>query len=111
MTPVVFLRILLSGILVYMIYITISTSLESSLVEEWDFLASIPWMNATLIDFYANVVVLLVMVWYRERTILAKILWTLFFLTLGSMASCIYLLVTLFKMNKDDSLDKLFQKK
>lgn len=111
MSPVIFLRVLLIGILGFMIYITITTSLESNLFEEWNYLTSIPLMNATLADFFFNVVILLIVVWYRERTILAKILWTLFFVSMGSMASCIYFLVTLFKMNKDESLSKLFQKK
>ena len=111
MSPVIFLRVLLIGILGFMIYATITTSLESNLFEEWNYLTSIPWMNATLIDFLFNVIILLIIVWYRERTILAKILWTLFFVSMGSMASCIYFLVTLFNMNKDESLSKLFQKK
>lgn len=111
MSPVIFLRVLLIGILGFMIYVTITTSLESNLFEEWNTLTSIPWMNATLFDFFANVVILLIIVLYRERTVLAKILWTLFFITMGSMASCIYFLVALFQMKKDDSLSKLFQKK
>lgn len=111
MSPVIFLRILLTFILGFMIYVTITTSLESNLFEEWNYLTSIPWMNATLVDFLFNVIILLILVWYRERTILAKILWTLFFISMGSMASCIYFLVSLFRMNKEDSLSKLFQKK
>ena len=111
MYPVVLLRILFSGILAFMIFITIKTSLESNLFEEWNFLTSIPWMNATLFDFFANVIALLVLVWYRERSIGIKILWTILFICLGSMATCIYFLIALFQMNKTDSLQKLFSKR
>lgn len=111
MSPVIFLRILLTGILGFMIYITICTSLESNLFEEWDSLVSIPWMRATLYDFTANVVVLLILVWYRERNPGIKILWTVLFFGLGSMATCIYFLVALFQMKKDESLSKLFTKR
>lgn len=111
MSPVIFLRILLTGILGFMIYVTISTSLESNLFEEWNSLIAIPWMKATLYDFTANVIALLILVWYRERNISFKILWTILFIGLGSMATCIYLLVALFQMKKDESLSKLFTKR
>ncbi len=111
MSPVIFLRILLTGILGFMIYITITTSLASNLFEEWDFLGGIPWMRATLYDFYANVIALLILVWYRERNVGIKIIWTILFICLGSMATCIYFLVALFQMKKDESLTKLFSKR
>lgn len=111
MSPVIFLRILLTGILVFMIYVTVTTSLESNLFEEWNALVSIPWMKATLYDFAANVVALLIFVWYRERNIGLKVLWTILFIFLGSMATCIYLLIALFQMKKDESLSKLFTKR
>lgn len=111
MYPVILLRILFSGLLVFMIYVTITTSLESNLFEEWGTLTSIPWMNATLFDFMLNVIALLVFVWYRERTIGIKLLWTILFIALGSMATCSYFLIKLFQMNKTDSLQKLFTKR
>jgi len=111
MSPVILLRILFSGILVFMIYVTITTSLESNLFDEWSTLTSIPWMNATLFDFFANVIALLVLVWYRERTVGIKIIWTILFILLGSMTTCIYFLIALFQMNKTDSLQKLFSKR
>jgi len=42
-----------------MCYQVISTSLSSILFKEWHFLGSIPWMRATLWDFYANVTLIL----------------------------------------------------
>ena len=48
------LKIVFSLLLVWMCYKVIGTSLESNLFKEWDFLGNIPWMRATLWDFYAN---------------------------------------------------------
>jgi len=111
MKPVIFLRLLMAVLLSFMIVVTITTSLESNLFEEWNSLMAIPWMRATLFDFFTNVIVLLVWVWYRERNIWIKLLWTIIFCTLGSMGSCIYVLVALFQMNADESLLKLFAKR
>ena len=93
-----------------MCYEVITTSLESNLFEQWDFLGNIPWMRATLYDFYANVLVIFLWVCYKENSHLSKILWFILLVCLGSIASCIYLLIQLFKLNKDDDLRKLFIK-
>lgn len=111
MKPVIFLRLLTSALLVFMIVVTVCTSLESNLFEEWNSLVAIPWMRATLYDFFTNVIILLIWVWYRERNVIIKLLWTILFITMGSMGSCIYVLVALFQMNANESLLKLFAKR
>ncbi len=58
-----------------MVYVVIRTSLESSLFEQWDFLGAIPWMRATLWDFYANMLVIYLFVLYREGVAFCKT-WT-----------------------------------
>ncbi len=93
-----FLKVLFSVVLVWMCYIVISTSLESNLFEEWDFLGSIPWMRATLWDFYANVLIIACWVWYKESNWAWKILWTILLIGLGSIGSCAYVLIQLFKL-------------
>jgi hypothetical protein len=52
------LKILFSALSLFMVYMVVSTSLESNLIKEWSFLGSIPWMRATLFDFYTNIIVL-----------------------------------------------------
>ena len=51
---VTFLKVLLSLVWLFMVYMVISTSLESSLFKEWVYLAAIPWMRATLCDFQSK---------------------------------------------------------
>lgn len=101
------LKVILSAILIFMIWEIIDTSLESSLFEEWSSLSQIPWMEATLYDFYANVFCISLWVLYKEKSITKKILWCLFFITMGSVATCIYLLKELFALNEDEDFKTL----
>lgn len=66
-----------------------------------------PWMQATLIDFYTNVFVLLCWMWYKETSIIARVLWTLFFVGLGSIGTCLYILVQLFHLAPGQPLHKV----
>lgn len=102
-----FLIFILSLILIFMIWEIIDTSLESSLFKEWNTLSQIPWMEATLYDFYANVFCLLLWVFYKETSITKKILWCLFFITMGSVATCIYLLKELIALKADEDFKTL----
>ena len=108
---VAYLKIFLSIVWVWMVYIVISTSLESSLFKEWDFLGAIPWMRATLWDFYANILVIYLWVLYRERSIAIKVLWLVLFFGLGSIGSIGYVLIELFRLKDGEGLDKLLQPK
>ena len=106
-----FLKIFLSLVWVFMVYMVVSTSLESSLFKEWDYLGSIPWMRATLWDFYANVLVIYLWVLYRERNVASKILWAILFFTLGSIGTIGYLLVQLFGLKENEGVDVILKSK
>ncbi len=101
------LIILFSALFIWVTYTVVDTSLQSNLFKEWDYLMSIPWMQATLWDFYANIFVLLVWVYYKEPTLLMKGLWTVLFITLGSIAVAGYVLIQLFRLNPGDGLEKV----
>jgi len=105
------LKVLFSLLLVWVCYVVISTSLQSNLFTNWDFLGAIPWMRATLWDFYANVVVIYLWLCYKEKTIIAKLLWLVLLVTLGSIASCIYVLIQLFGLKPGEGLKELFSNK
>lgn len=91
------LKYVLLVVLIFMIYIVVSTSIESNLYKEWDFLSSIPWMRATLWDFYANVLVIYLWVIYKEKNVFVLILWAVLFFCLGSIGTIGYVLIQLFK--------------
>jgi hypothetical protein len=104
------LKLFFSLLFVWMCYVVISTSIQSNLFKEWDFLGSIPWMRATLWDFYANVTVIFCWLCYKEKSIVLKIVWLLLLVALGSIASCAYVLIQLFKLKPGEGLKEFFSK-
>jgi hypothetical protein len=92
---------------VFMIYIVISTSLESNLYQEWDSLAAIPWMRATLWDFYANILVIYLWVIYKEKNVFLILLWAVLFFCLGSIGSIGYVLIQLFRAKPTEGIREI----
>ena len=105
-----FLKVLFSLVFLYMTYEVISTSLESNLFTEWDSLGSIPWMRATLWDFYANVLAIFCWIAYKERSAGLKVLWLLLLVTLGSIATSAYILIQLFRLKPGETVKDLLVK-
>ncbi|MEJ5994488.1 DUF1475 family protein [Pedobacter sp. Du54] len=103
------LKIIFSVLLIWVTYVVISTSLESSLFKEWNFLASIPWMRATLWDFYANIFIITLWMFYKEKSVLLKSIWIILFVCLGSIATCTYVLIKLFSLNAGDGVEELLK--
>ena len=106
-----FLKIFLSLVWLFMVYMVVSTSLESSLFKEWDYLGSIPWMRATLWDFYANVLVIYLWVLYREHNAGLKLVWAVLFFTLGSIGTIGYVLIQLFSLRNGEGIDSILRPK
>jgi hypothetical protein len=105
------LKIVFTVILIWMCYVVVSTSLKSNLLKEWNFLGSIPWMRATLWDFYANVFVIYLWICYKEPGVLLKIVWLVAMVCLGSIASCVYVLIELFRLEPGDGIQELLMKR
>ena len=101
------LRILFILIFVYMTYTVIATSLESNLVAEWSALAALPWMTATLKDFYANMVVIGLWMLYKEAGWPSRFVWMVLFICLGSIATSAYVLIQLFRVSTNDPVEKV----
>ncbi|WP_293311816.1 DUF1475 family protein [Pedobacter sp. UBA5917] len=106
-----FLKIIFSALFVFMCYKVITTSLESNLFQQWDFLGSIPWMRATLWDFYANIFIITLWMFYKEESIILKISITILFVCLGSIATLAYVLVYLFKLKDGEGVKELLVNK
>ena len=92
------LKFLFAGISIAMIYLTISTSIESNLFKEWNALGSIPWMRATLCDFYFNITILSCWVLYKEKKPVVSISWIIAFILLGSIATSFYVWAELMRL-------------
>ncbi len=104
------LKIFFSFLLVWMGYQVINTSIHSNLFQQWDYLGSIPWMKATLWDFYANVTAIFLWVCYKEKNIGLKLLWLVLLVALGSIATCVYILIQLFKLKQNEGLKEFLSK-
>ncbi|XP_062159137.1 uncharacterized protein LOC133866585 isoform X3 [Alnus glutinosa] len=57
-----------------------------------------PWMVATLVDFYINVVPLAAWVLYRESSWLCAILWIILLVCFGSITTCAYIVMRFLKL-------------
>ncbi len=93
---------------VTMSVIVVKTCLESNLIKEWDYLGSIPWMRATLWDFYFNIVLLAGWMFYKEKTWTARGLWLVGFVGLGSIATTFYVYRKLSELKPGDSWEKFW---
>ena len=107
---IILLKVIFSILFVWMCYVVITTSLQSNLFSNWHFLGSIPWMRATLWDFYTNVFFIFIWICYKERSIAIKLIWLILLFALGSIATCGYMLIQLFKLKPGKGLKELFGK-
>ncbi len=105
------LQLVLIGVLSFMIWEIIDTSLESNLFTELENLIQIPWMEATLYDFYANVLIISFWIAYKETNVIKKILWITFLITMGSVATCIYLLKELYSLKNHEGWSVLLMRR
>lgn len=99
---------LFTAMSLYMIYVTITTSLASNLFKEWGFLSSLPWMRATLIDFYLNTILIGVWMYFREKAALNRMLWFISFVLLGSITTSLYVVVQLVRLGDDEPVSNAF---
>ena len=109
-----FLKVLFSVVFVFMCYKVVTTSQQSNLFElmaNWPQNNTLtPWFNATLWDFYSNVLAIYVWICYKETGFFSKILWLILLVTLGSIGTMLYLLIQLFKLKEGEGLKQLFAK-
>ena len=108
---ILFLKLLFSSIFVYMIYMTTMTSLELNLFTHLPTLLKDPWAVATLWDAYFGFTTFYVWVYYKENSFLSRIFWFIIIMLLGNITMSLYVLIELFKLEKNDSLEKLLLKK
>ncbi|KAK2976244.1 hypothetical protein RJ640_021955 [Escallonia rubra] len=64
-----------------------------------------PWMTATLVDFYINVVVLGAWVSYKEPNCISAILWIVLLVCFGSITTSGYIVLQLIKLSPQESLE------
>lgn len=104
------LKLLFAAIFLWMTVLTIRTSLAASLWGAWDSFASNPWAVATLYDAYSGFITFWVWVAYKENTVWSRLLWLVLILGLGNIATSFYVLIQLFRLKPDQSLEILLMR-
>ena len=101
------LQLLFGGIFVWMIVMTIRTSMAVSLWGAWPAYAANPWAVATLWDAYFGFLTFYVWVVYKERQWWLRILWFLLIMGLGNIAMSLYVLIQLIRLRGDDPAETI----
>lgn len=105
------LKLLFGFIFVFMVVMTIRTSLQVSLWSAMPAFASSPWSMATLYDAYFGFLTFFCWLAWREHSLGLKILWFVLIMALGNIAMSAYVLLQLFQLKKDEGVAALFQQK
>lgn len=108
---IVLLRILFSLILAAMIAVTTWAGSKRNLFEAGGELVRNPWGVATLFDAYFGFLTFYAWVAYKERSILARVVWFVLIMTLGNIAMAVYVLLKLFGMPANGTVEQLLLRK
>ncbi len=100
-------RLIFWSILIGMLFVTVTASLERGIVEAAQTLWKDGWFRATLADAYFGFLTIFLWVVYKERHIVARITWFLLFMTLGNIAISIYILIQVHQLETDSSFEQL----
>ncbi|VVA33492.1 PREDICTED: DUF1475 domain-containing [Prunus dulcis] len=103
---VIGLRILFAALGCVMVFTLTYTLSTDGLPFRKDLLT--PWMAATLVDFYINVVPLAVWISYKESNWISATLWVILLACLGSITTCAYILLQFMKLSTQESQDPMY---
>ncbi len=103
-----FLKCLFGFIFVFMVVMTVRTSLQ---VPIWraSFTGNV-WAWATLYDAYFGFITFFCWVAWREKALGMKVLWFVLIMALGNMAMSFYVLLQLFALKPEEPVGALFQR-
>lgn len=80
-------------VLVLMLSVTISASLQQNILSATRLLWPDPWFRATLADAYCGFLFFWLWVAWRERSLGRSLLWFVLIMALGNIAMAIYILL------------------
>lgn len=106
---ILFLRFFFIVVIASMLWVTSWASMSQSL---GDFARSAtfrdPWVVATLFDAYWAFITFYVWVAWKERSVMARLLWFVSIVLLGNIAMAAYMLAQLFAVPVSGPLDEVF---
>lgn len=105
------LKIILSTFIIAIAYATITASLERNVLEAGKILWPDAWFKATLVDTYCAFLTIYLWIFYKESSWIARLLWLMLVLVLGTFAYASYLLIQLFKLKSSEPLSNILLRK
>jgi Protein of unknown function (DUF1475) len=106
-----FLKLLFGFIFVFMIAMTVRTSLQVPLWSALHSFAANSWAMATLYDAYFGFLTFFCWLAWRERSLGVKLFWFVLIMAGGNIAMSLYVLLQLFGLRPDQPASALFQQK
>ena len=110
MRMMTFLKLLFTAILIGMLFITIKAGRHENLFRAGHILDE-PWVIATLWDAYCGFITFYVWVAYKETTVAMRVLWFVLIMCLGNIAMAVYMLIQLFRLPADATMQELLLRK
>ena len=74
-------------IMASMITFSIATG---NIAEEGSILLGMVWGQMSMVDLYVSFLLVYLLMFYREKTVVAKVFWLVFILVTGALATAIY---------------------
>lgn len=105
------LKLLFGFIFIFMVVMTVRTSLQVSLWSAMPAFAASPWSMATLYDAYFGFLTFFCWLAWRERSLALKVVWFVLIMALGNIAMSAYVLSQLFSLKNEQGVGALFQQK
>ena len=103
-------KILFAGIFLLDDYSHHSHHSGGQLLERMGFLRRQPWAVATLYDAYFGFITFWIWVAYKENTLWSRLLWLALILSLANIAMSLYVLIQLFRLKPEPSVEALFRR-
>lgn len=108
---ILLLKIIFGFILASMLWVTTWASLQLNLFNHLPIIIHDPWVVASLFDAYYGFITFFLWVCYKEKSIFVIVLWFIGIMLLGNIAMAIYMLIQLFKLDKNATITDLLIKK
>jgi len=96
-----FLITLFGSIFIWMIVLTVQTSLKMPIWDAFATFGDNPWAVATLWDAYFGFLTFYGWVAWKENATSSQILWFILVMALGNIAMSLYVLIQLFRLKPD----------
>ncbi len=99
------LKILFASIFVFMVGITVQSSLSKNVLDGFQEMRKEPWAMATLADAYCGFLTFFAWVYYKERSSAMRAIWFVAIILLGNIAMSFYVLRELFRLPADAAME------